>query len=179
VEKNMNTDLINRLFWIFWFATTIYTGILCGFMISHSLLLGRFFSWAVENGVSLSNFIAFRKSSDYPIYYGIYYSFLWIHFLIGIIWTLLTFLSKRERIEKIIAIIAGLSSFWVGLIFSISDIDEAEEAVMTGTADASMKQLFVAINVLTHTSFAIIYLASFILMLLIAYRNLEFKKLES
>ena len=175
----MNTDSMNKLFWVFWFATTIYTGILCGFMISHSLMLGRFFSWAVETGVSLSNFIAFRKSSNYSFYYGIYYSFLYIQLLLGIIWIVLTFLSKRERIEKIIAIIAGLSSFWVGNIFFISDIDEAEEAVMTGTADASMKQLFVAINVPVHASFAIIYFISFFLLLLIAYRNLEFKKLES
>ena len=175
----MNAKLINKLFWYFWFATTIYTGILCGFMISHSLILGRYFSWSVATGHSLSNFTAFRNTRDYPIYYGLYYSFLWVHLLIGIIWTVLTFLSKRERIEKIIAIIAGLSSFWVGLIFSISDIDEAEEAVMSGTANASMKQLFVLLNVPVHTSFAIIYLVSFFLMLVIAYRNLEFKNLDS
>ncbi|MFX1452956.1 MAG: hypothetical protein ACFFCM_19120 [Promethearchaeota archaeon] len=168
-----------KLFWIFWFATTIYTGILCGFMISHSLILGRYFSWSVATGHSLSNFTAFRNSSDYPIYYGLYYSFLYIHLLLGVIWTILTFLSKRERIEKIIAIVAGLSSLWVGLIFSISDIDEAEEAVMSGTADASMKALFVAINVPAHTSFAIIYFIGFFLLLVIAYRNLEFKNLDS
>lgn len=173
----MNTTLMNKLFWHFWFATTILTGILAGFMISHILQLGRFFTWAAETGHSISNFTVFRIGNR-P-YDAIYDSFLLAQLAIGIIWTVLAFLSKRERIEKFIAIIAGLATVWVAIIFIFSGMGEAESAYLSGTADASMTQNFALLNLPVHTSFAIIYSVSFFLLLVIAYRNLELKNLES
>jgi hypothetical protein len=40
---DMNKNTLRRLFWVFWCATTILTGILAGFLVSHSIMLGRFF----------------------------------------------------------------------------------------------------------------------------------------
>ena len=173
----MNPNSINKLYWRFWFATTILTGILAGFMISHILQLGRFFTWCAETGVSISNFTAFRIGNR-P-YDRIYDFFLLAHLIIGITWVLLAFLSKRDRFERILAIIAGLATVWVSIIFIFSGAGEAEEAFLSGTADASMTQYFALINLPVHTSFAIIYFVSFFLLLVIAYRNLEFKTLES
>ena len=173
----MNTITINKLFWRFWFATTILSGILSGFMISHILQLGRFFTWCAETGVSLSNFTAFRIGNR-P-YDRIYDTFLLAHLIIGIIWSILAFASKRDRIERIIAIIAGLATVWVSIIFIFSGTGEAEEAFLSGTADASMTQYFALVNLPVHTAFAIIYFASFFLLLIIAYKNLEMKPLES
>lgn len=71
----------------------------------------------------------------------------------GIVWVVLAFLLKRDGI---IAVIAGLSTLWVGMIFMISDLDEAEEAVLTGIADEQMAQFFLRINVPIHACFAVI-----------------------
>ena len=167
---------MNILFWIFWFSNTLLTGILAGFMISNILQLSRFFTWCIESGneeLLYQSFTVFRETNT--IQNTLYYSFLYFQFVIGIIWIVITFLSKRDRIEKIIAIIAGLATFWVGSIFFYLDVDEAEEAVLSGTADEAMKQLFVAINVPAHTSFAIIYFISFFLVLIIALKNIDFE----
>ena len=99
-----------------------------------------------------------------------YDSLLYLALVSGIIWVVLAFILKRERV---IAIIAGLSTVWVGAIFSISDIDEAEEAVLSGTADASLTELFASINVPVHTCFAVIYTVCFILLLYVALKRIK------
>ena len=167
----MNKNIINKLYWILWCSTTIFTGILAGFMISHILQLGRFFTWLIESGnqdLLHQTFTIFRQTNR--IQDMSYDSFLYLSLVSGIIWIVLAFILKRERV---IAIIAGLSTFWVGLIFSISDIDEAEEAVLSGTADASLTQLFVSINVPVHTCFAVIYTVCFILLLYVALKRIK------
>jgi len=167
----MNKNIISRLYWIFWFSTTVLTGICAGFMIAHILQLGRFFTWLIESGNEAllhQTFTIFRETNR--IQDMAYDSILYLTLVSGIIWIVFAFILKRERI---IAIIAGLSTFWVGNIFSISDIDEAEEAVLSGTADARLTELFVSINVPTHTSFAVIYTVCFILLLYIAFKRLK------
>jgi hypothetical protein len=161
---------LNKLYWIFWFSTTLLTGILAGFMISHSIMLGRFFSWSVESGrldLLRQTFTIFREVSQ-PDPNTIYYIPIYLAFVSGVIWTVLAFVMKRERT---IALIAGLSTLWVGMLFMISDIDEAEEAVLSGTADAQMAQFFASINVPIHSLFAVIYTASLFLLLWVAFKG--------
>jgi len=167
----MNKNIINKLYWILWCSTTIFTGILAGFMISHILQLGRFFTWLIESGnqdLLHQTFTIFRQTNR--IQDMSYDSFLYLSLVSGIIWIVLAFILKKERV---IAIIAGLSTLWTGLIFNISDIDEAEEAVLSGTADASLTQLFVSINVPVHTCFAIIYTVSFLLLLIVVLKRIK------
>jgi hypothetical protein len=166
----MNRNILNKLFWAFWCSTTILTGILAGFMISHSIMLGRFFTWYIESGnVELlrQTFTVFRETSSPPpqVVYNVP---LYLAFVSGVVWTVLAFVLKRDRI---IAMIAGLSTFWVGNIFFISDLDEAEEAVLSGSADASMTQFFASINLPIHTCFAAIYVVSLLLLLLVALKG--------
>lgn len=66
----------------------------------------------------------------------------------------------------------------MGLIFALSDIDEAEEAVLSGVANETMQQLFASINVPVHTSFTVVYIATFLLLLYIAYKNRQRKLLD-
>ena len=87
---------------------------------------------------------------------------MYVAFIIGIIWTIVSFVIKKDRI---IALIAGLSTLWVGMIFMISDLDEAEEAVLSSAGNADLTQLFLNINIPIHSTFAAIYLVSFILLL--------------
>lgn len=103
--------------------------------------------------------LVFHHDFDTPLY---------LAFASGVIWTVLAFLLKRDRI---IALIAGLSTFWAGSIFMISDLDEAEEAVLSGIADERMAQYFLTINVPIHTLFAAIYVVSLLLLLFVAVRG--------
>ena len=61
--------------------------------------------------------------------------FYWI---IGFIWTILAFKSKFEKIEQIMAITAGLATFWGAIIFIFIGMGEAESVYLLGTTDASM-----------------------------------------
>jgi hypothetical protein len=93
---------------------------------------------------------------------------LYLSFASGVIWTVLAFLLKRDRI---IALIAGLSTFWTGSIFFVIDLDEAEDAVVSGLANDQMAQYFLSINVPVHTLFAVIYVVSLFLLLLVALKG--------
>src|SRR4030042_7014858 len=108
-------------------------------MVSHSIMLGRFFNWYIESdNVELlrQTFTIFRETSSPPpqVVYNVP---LYLAFVSGLIWTVLAFALKRDRI---IATISGLSTFWVGNIFFISELNNAEEAVLSGSADVSMTQ---------------------------------------
>jgi hypothetical protein len=173
----MNRSLLNKLFWVFWCSTTVFTGILAGFLTSHSIMLGRFFSWYVESGnmdLMRQTFSVFREVSQ-PDPNALYNIPLYLSFVSGVIWTALAFLLKRDRI---IALIAGLSTFWTGSIFFVIDLDEAEDAVVTGLASEQMAQYFLSINVPVHTLFAAIYVVSLFLLLLVALKG-QWNKVHS
>ncbi|MBA7616762.1 hypothetical protein ES703_24061 [subsurface metagenome] len=164
----MDKNSTNKLFWIFWCSTTILTGILAGFLTSHSIMFGRFLTWFIESGnVELlhKTYTAFREASSPQVLYD---SFFYLALASGIIWTVLAFLMKRDRI---IAMIAGLSTFWVSVVFFGSKFGRAEDEVLSGIADEKMTQLFVALNVPIHTCFAIFYIVSLLLLLVVALKN--------
>ena len=167
-NKTMNKNIINKLYWIFWCSTTMLTGILAGFMISHSIMFGRFFTWFIESGnmdLLHRTYTVFREASSPQILYN---RFLLFGLISGVIWTVLAFLKKKDRI---VATIAGLSTIWVGVIFKVSDFDYLEEAVMSGIADEKTAQLFASFNVSIHTFFATIYTLSFLLLLIIVVKK--------
>ncbi len=164
----MNNTYKNRLFWIFWCSTTILTGILAGFLTSHAIMFGRFQTWFIESGnVDLlhKTFTVFREASSPQVLYD---SFFYLALASGIIWTVLAFLMKRDRI---IAMIAGLSTLWVSIVFFASNFGRAEDEVLMGIADERMTQLFVSLNVPIHTCFAIFYVLSLFLLLVVALKN--------
>ena len=164
-----NREIIDQIHWVLWFAITMLTGILAGFLTSHSVMLGRFFTWLIESDnyqVFIDTFSVFREATRANIHYNL---FLWGSLIIGIIWTILCFIVKKSRI---IAIIAGLSSFWVGFIFFASGFADAEEAVAMGVADEAVRQFFVSWNIPLHTSFAVFYTLCFFLLLLSGYKDI-------
>jgi len=164
----MKKNTLNKLFWVFWCSTTILTGILAGFLVSHSIMLGRFFQWFLESGNETllhQTYTVFRAASSPHIAYNIP---LLLALVSGIIWTVLAFLARRDRI---IAVTAGLSTLWVGIIFFVSDLGDAEEAVLTATADARLTQLYTALNLPIHTLFAAMYVVSLFLLLLVALKG--------
>ena len=164
----MNKNFLHKLFWVFWCSTTILTGILAGFLVSHAIMLGRFFQWFIESGnenLLHQTYTVFRAASSPHIAYNIP---LLLALISGIVWTVFAFIARRDRI---IAVTAGLSTLWVGAIFSISDLDKAEEAVMTATADPSLTQLYTTLNLPIHTLFAAMYIVSLFLLLLVPLKG--------
>jgi hypothetical protein len=155
--------LIRRIHWVLWIAITILTGILAGFLTSHSVMLGRFFTWLIESDnyqVFIDTFSVFREATHANVHYNL---FLWASLIIGIIWTIFCFIVKKNRI---IGLIAGLSSLWVGCVFFASGFSDAEEAVAMGVADEAVRQFFVSWNIPMHISFAVFYTLCFFLLLL-------------
>jgi len=155
---------------VVWFAITMLTGILAGFLISHSVMLGRYFTWLIESGnyrVFTDTFSVFREATHANVHYNL---FLWASLVVGIIWTILSFIVKKSRVT---ALIAGLSSFWVGCVFFVSGFADAEEAVSTGVAGEAIRQFFIAWNVPLHTSFATFYTVCFFLLLLSGFREIR------
>jgi hypothetical protein len=72
--------------------------------------------------------------------------------------------------QQVIAVVAGLSTLWVGTLFLGLQFDRIEDAVMTSTADAETLRTFAALNVPLHASFAAIYVTSLFLLLLVPLR---------
>ncbi len=162
----MNNNKQNNLYWSFWFLATISTGILAGFLTSHSIMLGRLFSWLLENDANSffkDYFSVFRQQTQANVYYNL---FLWIGLAAGIGFAVVSFLKKRTRI---VAMTAGLSTLWVSFAFFLSDFNNYETAVSTGVANTADIQHFLVWNLPLHTSFACFYTLAFVTLLVAGF----------
>lgn len=154
----------SRLYWGLWVATTILTGVLAGFLISHSIMFGRFFSWFIESGnldLLHRTYTVFRAKTSANNVYNI--PFL-LQLIVGISWVTVAFILKRARA---LSFLAGLSTVWVGILFIATGLGRAEDQVLSAKADPATTQLFLSINVPLHSTFAVIYSVCFLLLLLI------------
>jgi hypothetical protein len=161
-----------RAYWYSWCGLTIVTGILAGFMISQSLMLGPFFTWFVESdntNLMRETYSVYRAGGTFALRYTLYYLPLLLSLIFGGIWTVLAFLRKTDRI---IAVIAGLSTYWVSALFIGTGFMSVEEATMKGLADDATFQRFASLNVPLHSTFAIIYSVSLVLLLVVAIRRM-------
>ena len=157
-----------RLHRVLWYAVTLITGILAGFLTSHSVMLGRYFTWLIETGnsqVFVDTFSVFREATHANAHYNL---FFWASLVIGIVWTIVSFMVRKDRI---VSLIAGLSSFWVSCFFFASGFADAEAAVCRGTADEAVRQFFVSLNLPIHRSFAVFYTVCFLLLLVCGCRS--------
>jgi hypothetical protein len=96
----MKKNTLGKLFWIFWYSTTMLTGILAGFLLSHAIMLGRFFQWFMDSGnenLLHQTYTVFRAASSPHIAYNIPLS---LAFVSGIIWTVFAFIARRDRIMR-------------------------------------------------------------------------------
>ncbi len=164
----MNSLVKQRLFWVSWCAATVLTGMLAGFLTSHAIMFGRFQTWFIESGnIELlhQTYTVFRAASSPHVLYD---AFFYLALIAGIVWTVFALMLKRDRI---IAVVAGLSTLWVSVVFFASGFGEAEDAVLTGVADEATTQWFVALNVPLHTAFAVYYVVSLFLLLVVVLRH--------
>ena len=156
-----------------WMATSVITGILAGFLTSHAVMLGRYFSWVIDSDnyhIFLQTFPAFRAETHANVFYN---SFFWISLAIGLIWVAVCFIRGKHRI---ISLIAGLSSLWTGIVFFVSGFSDAEAAITSGIADPATQKFFFAWNLPMHTSFAVFYTVCLILLL---YTGLDLRDNDS
>jgi hypothetical protein len=131
-------------------------------------MLGRFFTLFVDsNNLELlrQTYTAFRAQGRAHVWYDVP---LLLHLVSGIAWTTVSFLVKRGRL---IAFVAGLSTVWVSILFFGFNFDEVEDAVLTSSADAATVQYFASVNVPLHSLFAVIYVTSLFLLLLVPLKD--------
>ena len=163
----MKSPVVEWLYWFFWFLTAMVTGVLSGYMVSHSIMFGQFFNWYIASDnldLLRQTYTAFRAGSDA---YKIYDIPLLLGLIFGTAFVVLAFVVKRHRV---ISVLAGLATWWVSTIFIGLGVGEAEDAVLTSTADDATVQYFHAVNIPVHSTFAAIYLCSLALLLAIAPR---------
>ena len=162
------TVILRRAYWVLWFAVTMLTGILSGFLVSHSIMLGRYFTWLIASGnnqIFVDTFSIFREATRANVHYNLV---LWISFVLGIAWTPICFIARKTRV---VAVVAGLSTLWVGSVFFASNFASAEQAVTTGTASEAVRQFFISWNLPMHASFAAFYSICFFLLLLSGFKE--------
>jgi hypothetical protein len=160
--------VLGKLYWAFWCVTAALNGILAGYMVSHSIMLGRFFNWYIESGneeLLRRTYSVFRASSNANRLYDVP---LGLHFVAATVWVVLAFAVRRQRV---IAAVAGLATYWVSAIFLATGLGTAEDAVLAGTADPILTQQYATLNLPVHTTFAVIYVVSLLLMLLVPLRD--------
>lgn len=162
--------IVERAYWALWVVTVMLTGVLAGYMVSHAIMLGRFFDWfvATDNLELLRRtYTMFRAHSNA---YRVYDIPLLLHLIAGTAFAANALLLKRHRT---IAVLAGLATWWVGAIFVGFGVGSAEDAVLTSTADQATAQYFLAVNIPAHSSFAAIYLTALFLLLIIPLVDLR------
>jgi hypothetical protein len=151
-------------------VTGLLTGILSGYMVSHSIMLGQFFNWFISSDnldLLRQTYTSFRASSNA---YRVYDIPLLLHAIAGTAFSVTALLRKRHRI---LSALSGLATWWVGAIFIGMGVGTAEDAVLTSTADTATVQYFLSINIPAHTSFAVIYVTALLLLLLIPLLELR------
>lgn len=166
----MKSPVVEWLYWLFWFLTAMVTGVLSGYMVSHSIMFGQFFNWYIASDnldLLRQTYTAFRAGSSA---YKIYDIPLLLGLIFGTVFVVLAFVVKRHRI---ISVLAGFATWWVSAIFVGFDVGEAEDAVLTSTADDATVQYFHAVNIPVHCTFAAIYLAAMALLLTIPLLELR------
>jgi len=169
----MSGPNVDRAYWPTWYALTTVTGILAGFMISQSLILGPFFTWFIESDntdLLRETYSVYRASGTFALRYSLYYLPLLLSLICGGIWAVLAFVRKTDRV---VASIAGLATYWVSAVFLGTGFMQVEEATMKGLADAPTLQRFALLNVPLHSIFAVIYTVSLILLLVVATRKMR------
>jgi hypothetical protein len=168
----MKQGVFQRAYRFFWYLTTVITGILAGFMLSHSIMLGRYYSWLAEDAGRMDlmkqTYAAFR--AEYRPQ-DLYNFFLYLSLPIGIAFVILALILKKDRI---LSAFAGLSTFWVGAIYFLSGLSTAESAVLKAEADRQIALYFASINVPAHVCFAVLYTMSFVLLLFIGMKTKKF-----
>lgn len=172
----MKHKIGERLYWVFWCLAVIFMGMMAGFMTSHSIMLGRFFSWFVSSGnedLLHQTYTVFREASNAHILYDVP---LYLSFVFGVAFAVVALVRKRDRI---MSVIAGLATFWTGSIFMVIDLDEVEDAVLMGAATPEVSRYFLSINVPTHASFAAIYIICLVLLLIVGLRQRKQTAVES
>ncbi len=166
----MKSPVVEWLYWFFWFLTALVTGVLSGYMVSHSIMFGQFFNWYIESDnldLLRQTYTTFRAGSNA---YKIYDIPLLLGLIFGTVFVVLAFVVKRQRI---ISVMAGLATWWVSAIFIGFDVGDAEDAVLTSTADDATVQYFLSVNIPVHASFAAIYLCSMALLLAVPLLELR------
>lgn len=153
-----------KYFWASWLFATVLSGMVLGFYVSHSIVLGPFFSWFIESGkYQLLNetYATFRH--QHPT--NLYYILLGIQGLASFIFMISTWINGHNLIA---GIIVGVCAPLAGVIHSISGFGILEINILSGRTVGQMELTnFTRWNVPIHLLYALIMLVGVVTLLLI------------
>lgn len=168
----MNQDNSSKYYMnIMWIITITFTGITTGFYLSHSLVLGPWYTWFATTPGKLpllyQTYTEFRAVHTPVAYYLI--SILQVCVLIAF-----TIISVIKKNNARLAVIALLSSLCAGVIHIATGFSTLEVDFVTGVElDPVALAKFASLNVPLHLTYAILMLITFILLCVYIIRNQE------
>jgi hypothetical protein len=132
-------------------------------MISHSIMFGQFLSWFVASAkldLLHQTYTVFRGATPWN---NIYDLPLLLQLIVGLAFVGISVALRRRPLA---AVAAGAATVWVSILFLSFRVGAAEDAVLSGSADSEMAQYFLRINIPLHSTFAVIYSASLLALLI-------------
>lgn len=140
---------MNRLYWPSWALATATTGLVGGFFLGHSLLLGRFFDWLLTSGRART------LAETYPVFrqgsaaLDVFYAIAGLQVLAGIGFAIVSVMARRTIT---IGLLNGLLAVSWPLVHYASGFGALEAAVLRSTTEAPRHLIdaFVAYNTPIH-----------------------------
>jgi len=156
------------MFKALWLLSVILTGITTGFYVSHSLILGRWYTWFT------------RKEGKLPLLYATYSEFRSKHspivYLIicygqGLVILAFAVVATIIRKHAALSILSASFSMIAGILLLASGFAKLEASVLSGVdrSPGSIKK-YSSLNIPMHIAFSILMLASFVGLLFVVLR---------
>ncbi|TMB37805.1 MAG: hypothetical protein E6J55_25655 [Deltaproteobacteria bacterium] len=159
--KNAPSPMTDRLYATSHLVTTILAGIVTGFYLSHTLVLGRMFSWLAEpSRLSLLN----QTYSEFRVLHPplLYIAVICIQQVAALAFSILSVLLRRQAFP---AAAAAVCTLVVPLIHVASGFFRLEVGVVSGAVrDSAQLSRFGAWNVPIHLFHTAATLAAFIIL---------------
>jgi hypothetical protein len=153
------------MFKALWLISVVLTGTTTGFYISHSVILGPWYTWFTKEKGKLpllyETYSEFRREQAPVLYLIICYA----QGLSVVAFALYAALAGRNAAQSILS---AAFSMLAGILFLGTGFSKLEATVLAGT-DRSPESVrrYATLNVPLHVAFAVLMLASFLGLLLI------------
>ncbi|MBI2207781.1 MAG: hypothetical protein HYU41_28450 [Candidatus Rokubacteria bacterium] len=167
---------MNRLYWPSWALATATTGLVGGFFLGHSLLLGRFFDWLLTSGRARTlaeTYPAFREGSATL---DIFYALAGLQVLAGVAFAVASLVGRRSTIP---GLLVGLASISWPTVHYLSGFAALEAAVLRSPTEPPrhVVDAFVAYNTPVHIYHAAILIVALCVLLAVPRTSVTAKDL--
>jgi len=155
---------VNRLYWPVWALATATTGLVAGFFLGHSLLLGRFFDWLLTSGRARTLAETYPEFRQGSASLDVFYALAGLQVLAGVAFAIVSLAGRRTTIP---GLLVGLASVSWPTVHYLSGFGALEAAVLRNPTEAPrhVAEAFVAYNTPVHIYHATILIVAFCVLL--------------